>query len=180
RAATKTASKAENFSQSHRHRLEKMSSPAPFRVVFRLRARQPLRPRTEGVHSMTTMIRIALVTVLMTLSATAGRIVAQNSFGTPKTIIHVSVIQWKEGVSAADKKRVLDGVKEMAAKIPGIKNVWTKALRVQPQDYHDAFVIEFENQAAADRYAKDPVHDAWTETFAKIREASLSPQITNE
>jgi len=129
---------------------------------------------------MTTLIRIALVATLMTLGATAGRIVAQNSFGTPKTIIHVSVIQWKEGVSAADKKRVLDGVKEMAAKIPGIKNVWTKALRVQPEGYHDAFVIEFENQAAADRYAKDPAHDAWTEAFAKIREASISPQITNE
>src|SRR4029453_19666934 len=90
------------------------------------------------------------------------------------------VIQWKEGVSAADKKRVLDGVKEMAAKIPGMKNVWTKALRVQPEGYHDAFAIEFENQAAADRYAKDPVHDAWTAAFIKIREASVSPQITNE
>jgi hypothetical protein len=129
---------------------------------------------------MTTVIRIALVTTLMSLSATAAWLVAQNSFGTPKTIIHVSVIQWKEGVSAADKKHALDGVKAMAAKIPGMKNVWTKALRVQPEGYHDAFVIEFENQAAADRYAKDPVHTAWTEAFVKIREASLSPQITNE
>ena len=41
-------------------------------------------------------------------------------------------------------------------------------------------MIEFENQAAADRYAKDPVHDKWTEAFLKIREASISPQITNE
>lgn len=129
---------------------------------------------------MTTVIRIALVTTLMTLSATATWLVAQNRFSTPNTIIHVSVIQWKEGVSAAEKKQVLDGVKDMAAKIPGIKNVWTKALRVQPQGYHDAFVIEFENQAAVDRYAKDPVHDAWTEAFTKIREASLSPQITND
>jgi hypothetical protein len=129
---------------------------------------------------MTTLIRIALVTTLMSLSATAAWLVAQNRFGTPKTIIHVSVIQWKEGVSAADRKQVLDGVKEMAAKIPGITNVWTKALRVQPDGYHDAFVIEFENQAAADRYAKDPVHDAWTAALAKVREASLSPQITNE
>jgi hypothetical protein len=129
---------------------------------------------------MATWIRIALVTALMTLSATGTWLVAQNSFGTPQTIIHVSVIQWKEGVSAAEKKQVLDGVKEMAAKIPGIKNVWTKALRVQPQGYHDAFVIEFENQAAADRYAKDPVHDAWTEALVKIREASISPQITND
>ena len=129
---------------------------------------------------MTTVIRMALVTTLMSLSATATWLVAQNRFSAPKTIIHVSVIQWKEGVSAADKKQVLDGVKEMAAKIPGIKNVWTKALRVQPEGYHDAFVIEFENQAAADRYAKDPVHDKWTEAFLKIREASVSPQITNE
>ena len=129
---------------------------------------------------MTTLVRIALVTALMSVSAAGTWLVAQNTYGTPKTIIHVSVIQWKEGVSAADKKQVLDGVKDMAAKIPGIKNVWTKALRVQPQGYHDAFVIEFENQAAADRYAKDPVHDAWTEALAKIREASLSPQITDD
>jgi hypothetical protein len=129
---------------------------------------------------MTTLIRIAVVTTLMSLSATATWLVAQNNFATPKTIIHVSIIQWKEGVSAADKKQVLDGVKEMAAKIPGMKNVWTKALRVQPEGYHDAFVIEFENQAAADRYAKDPVHDKWTEALAKVREASISPQITNE
>jgi len=129
---------------------------------------------------MTTAIRMALVTTLISLSATTTWLVAQNSFGTPKTIIHVSVIQWKEGVSAAEKKQALDGVKEMAARIPGIKNVWTKALRVQPQGYHDAFVIEFENQAAVDRYAKDPAHDKWTEAFTKIREASLSPQITND
>ena len=129
---------------------------------------------------MTTPTRIVLVTTLTLLSAATTWLVAQNSFGTPKTIIHVSVIQWKEGVSAADKKQVLDGVKEMAAKIPGMKNVWTKAIRVQPQGYHDAFVIEFENQAAADRYAKDPVHDAWTEALAKIREASISPQVTND
>jgi ABC-type phosphate/phosphonate transport system permease subunit len=55
---------------------------------------------------MTTFIRIALMTTLMSLSATATWLVAQNRFGTPKTIIHVSVIQWKDGVSAADKKQV--------------------------------------------------------------------------
>jgi hypothetical protein len=129
---------------------------------------------------MKTSIRIALVTTLLVLSSTATWLVAQNTFGTPKTIIHISIIQWKEGVSAADKQNALNGVKEMAAKIPGMKNVWTKALRVQPEGYHDAFVIEFENQAAADRYAKDPVHDKWTEAFVKIRDASISPQVTND
>jgi len=129
---------------------------------------------------MTRLIRLMLMIALFSLGVTAAWLGAQNRFGTPKTIIHVSVIQWNEGVSAAEKKQVLDGVKDMAAKIPGMKNVWTKAIRVQPEGYHDAFVIEFEDQAAADRYAKDPVHDAWTAAFAKIRQASLSPQITNE
>ena len=129
---------------------------------------------------MTISIRIAVMTTVIVASSTVTWLVAQNKFGTPKSIIHVSIIQWNEGVADADKKRVLDGVKDMAAKIPGMKNVWTKAIRVQPQGYHDAFVIEFEDQAAADRYAKHPVHDKWTEELLKIRAASISPQITND
>jgi hypothetical protein len=129
---------------------------------------------------MTIWIRIAVMSTMIVASSAATWLVAQNKFGTPRTIIHISIIQWNEGVSDADKKRVLDGVKDMAAKIPGMKNVWTKAIRVQPQGYHDAFVIEFEDQAAADRYAKDPVHDKWTEEFVKIRAGSISPQVTND
>jgi hypothetical protein len=125
-------------------------------------------------------LRIGLVTASILASSAATWLVAQSKFGTPKTIIHVSIIQWNEGVSDGDKKRVLDGVKDMAAKIPGMRNVWTKAIRVQPEGYHDAFVIEFEDQAAADRYAKDPVHDKWTEQLLKLRAASISPQITND
>ncbi len=104
---------------------------------------------------------------------------AANKFGTPKTIIHVSLIKWKAGVSEAEKQKALDGVKEMAAQIPGIKNVWTKATRMQPRDYHAAFVIEFENREAAERYAESPLHEAWSMKFLTIREASISPQISN-
>jgi hypothetical protein len=129
---------------------------------------------------MTIWIRIAVMTTTIVASSAATWLVAQNKFGTPRSIIHVSIIQWNEGVADADKKRVLDGVKDMAAKIPGMKNVWTKAIRVQPEGYHDAFVIEFEDQAAADRYAKDPVHDKWTAELLKIRAASISPQVTND
>ena len=129
---------------------------------------------------MKRFVQVTLMTGVLAALASDGGTVAQNKFGTPATIIHVSLIQWKDGVSDADKKKALDGVKEMAGKIPGIRNVWTKARRIQPEGYHDAFVIEFENQAAADRYAKDPVHDAWTKSFIAIREASISPQIANE
>lgn len=124
-------------------------------------------------------LRIALALLIGAGLFAGGYAVAQNKFGTPKTIIHVSLIKWKEGVSDAEKQKALDGVKDMAAQIPGIKNVWIKAVRVQPRDYHAAFVIEFEDRAAADRYAESPVHDAWSKHFLSIREASISPQISN-
>ncbi len=109
----------------------------------------------------------------------SGYVAGQNKFGQPKTIIHLSLIKWKEGVSDADKQKALDGVVQLAAKIPGIKNVWTKVSRMQPRDYHAAFVIEFENRDAADRYAEHPAHEAWRKSFMEIREASISPQVSN-
>ncbi len=110
----------------------------------------------------------------------AARSAAHNKFGLPKTIIHLSLIKWKADVPDAEKQKSLDAVKEMAAQIPGIKNIWIKAVRVQPRDYNAAFVIEFENREAADRYAESPVHQAWTKQFLAIREASISPQVSNE
>jgi hypothetical protein len=127
------------------------------------------------------MRRILVLLAIVSAGAAGLWAAAQkNAFGVPKTIIHVSLIKWKDGVPEAEKQKALNGVKEMASQIPGIKNVWIKAMRVQPQDFHAAFVIEFENQAAHDRYAKDPVHDVWTKHFLSIREASISPQITND
>lgn len=104
---------------------------------------------------------------------------AENKFGTPKTIVHVVTLKWKPDASEADRQKVLEGVKEMAAKIPGIKNVWIKAERVQPREFHSAFAIEFESREAADRYAEDPTHAAWSKQEQTIREASYSLQITN-
>ena len=54
---------------------------------------------------LTTAIRTILLTTLLALSVTATWPVAQNRFAAPKTIVHVSLIQWKEGVPAAAKKQ---------------------------------------------------------------------------
>ncbi len=124
-------------------------------------------------------LRLACAVLLAAALFAGGYVTAQNKFGTPSTIIHISLIQWKAGVSDADKQKALDGVKEMAGKIPGIKNVWLKATRMQPRDYHAAFVIEFENRAAAEAYAEHPLHEQWSKFFLSIREASISPQISN-
>lgn len=110
----------------------------------------------------------------------AGYLAGQNQFGMPKSIIHVSLIKWKEGTSEADRLKAIHGVKKMAALIPGIKNIWIKPLRMQPRDFHAAFVIEFKDREAAAVYAEHPAHEDWLKHYLPIRETSISPQITNE
>lgn len=108
-----------------------------------------------------------------------GYVSGQNRFGQPKTIIHVVEIKWQPGVSDADKQRVLNGVREMAGKIPGVKNIWVKADRLEPRDFNAGYAIEFQNRAAADAYAESSIHDAWDKSYVPLRAASVSIQITN-
>jgi hypothetical protein len=138
-------------------------------------------PKSQSEAPVMTKQRIALAVLVAAVLFAGGYVFAQakNKFGTPSSIIHISLIQWKEGTPDAEKQKALDGVKKMAAEIPGIKNVWIKAVRVQPREYHAAFAIEFADQAAHDTYAKHPAHTAWREHFLSIREASISPQVSN-
>ena len=130
---------------------------------------------------MNARLRTAMIAVTAAAVFFAGYAAGQtqNKFGTPKSIIHVVTVKWKADASEADRQKVLEGVKEMAGKIAGIRNVWIKAERVQPREFNSAFVIEFESREAADRYAQDPAHAAWSKQEQAIREASYSLQITN-
>jgi hypothetical protein len=109
----------------------------------------------------------------------AGYAAAQAHFGQPKTVLQISIIKFNEGVTDEQAQRVIDGVKVVAAKIPGIKNIWLKAARMEPRDFDAVIVIEFVNRAAADRYAESPVHEAWSKELQRIRLTSISPQVTN-
>jgi antibiotic biosynthesis monooxygenase (ABM) superfamily enzyme len=109
----------------------------------------------------------------------SGYVAGQNKFGQPKTIIHMVILKWNPGVSDADKQGALEGIKDMAAKVPGVKNVWIKAERLQPRDFSAAFAIEFQNRTAADAYAESPVHQAWDKKYTMLRESSISEQVTN-
>ena len=104
---------------------------------------------------------------------------AKNNFAQPKTVLQVSLVKWKKGVSDVDKQKAIDGVKELAGQIPGIKTIWLKVDRMQPRDYDTAFAIEFASREAANDYAENPLHDAWSKAYLAIRETSISPQLTN-
>src|SRR5262245_2644664 len=123
-------------------------------------------------------------------AALALAVVGANRYAAPRTIVHVVTILWKEDSTPEQQRASLEGVKKMAAEIPGIKNVWIKPLKVQGsgkegkdgkpgRPYESAFVIEFADQAAADRYVDHPAHIEWNKTYLAIREESTSHQITN-
>jgi Stress responsive A/B Barrel Domain len=118
---------------------------------------------------------IALAAALFAGGYAAG----QNKFGMPKSVVHVVIIKWKPDTPEAERQMVIDGIKGMAAKIPGVKNVWLKGDRIQPRDFTSAFAIEFVNRDAADAYAESPIHKAWADHYVPLREESRSIQVTN-
>jgi hypothetical protein len=134
------------------------------------------------------MISATLFVVL--LGAAIG--VAANKYNKPKSVLHVVTLLYKDGTTDEQKKEVLDGIERMAAEIPGIRNVWLKGTSVQGnypykqadgsiklRPVTDAFVIEFENEAAFQSYADHPAHRAWEKVYMNVRERSITTDVTN-
>ena len=109
----------------------------------------------------------------------APGVAAVNRFGQPKTVIHVVLYKFKDATSENDREQALAGIKEMAGKIPGIKNFWLKTERNQVKDFSGVYVIEFASPNAAADYAESPVHEVWRKRWEQLRENSLSFQISN-
>jgi len=128
--------------------------------------------------------RISLCAALFFGGMAAGKLApgsaaAQNRFGQPKTVLHVVVYKFKDTVSNYDREKSLLGIKELAAKIHGIKNVWLKTERNQIREFSGVYAIEFTSEEAAADYAESPLHEAWAKRWQELRENSLSFQISN-
>jgi len=128
--------------------------------------------------------QIALGTALFVSGVAAGTLRArsaavQNHFGQPKTVLHVVVYKFREDTSNYDREKAIEGIKDMAGKIPGIKNIWLKTERNQARDFSGVYAIEFASPEAAADYAESPVHEAWSKSWQQKRENSLSFQVSN-
>jgi antibiotic biosynthesis monooxygenase (ABM) superfamily enzyme len=108
-----------------------------------------------------------------------GSVSAQNKFGQPKTVLHVVVYKFKDATSEYDRQKALDGIKDLARKIPGVKNIWLKTNRNQIRDYSGVYAIEFTSPESAADYAESPAHEAWAKQWESLRENSLSFQVSN-
>ncbi len=126
--------------------------------------------------------RILLGTLLPVLLIT-GIVIGQNQFGAPKSVVHVVTLKWKKEATPAQRQQALDGVRVMAGKIPGIRNIWIKTLKVQgpsaDMPFDAAFVMEFADEAALKAYVDHPAHRQWEAIYLPIRESSRTHDITN-
>jgi hypothetical protein len=104
---------------------------------------------------------------------------ALNRFGQPKTVIHTVAYKFRPTTSLNDQQQAIAGIRDMAGKIPGIKNIWLKTERNQIRDFDGVYVIEFTSAEAAADYAESPIHDAWRKKWEQLRENSLSFQASN-
>lgn len=124
-------------------------------------------------------VRLMASLLVLAVVFLAGVAVGKNTFSEPQTVLHVVSLKWKADSTPEQRTRAITAIREMAAEVPGIKNIWLKPDRVQPRAYDTAFAIEFESRAAADAYAEHPAHDKWYEVYMPAREESRSLQITN-
>ena len=120
------------------------------------------------------------VLVIAVLAALAvGAAIGANNFNTPQTILHVVVVKWRADSTPQQQQAAIDGIRKMAADVPGLKNVWVRKLKVQPADYSTAFAMEFESKATFDAYTGSAAHKEWEKLYLPYREESNTQDITN-
>ncbi|HVW86548.1 MAG TPA: Dabb family protein [Bryobacteraceae bacterium] len=124
------------------------------------------------------MKKIALALLAVALVAT-GLLIGANTFNAPPTILHVVTVKWKADSTPQQQQAAIDGIKKMAADVPGLKNIWVKKIKVQPADYSASFAMEFESKAAFDAYTNSAAHKAWEKLYLPLREESHTQDITN-
>ena len=123
------------------------------------------------------MTRRILLGCTMIVILAVGIAIGQGKFGQPKSVLHIVTLKWKEGTTAEQRQKAIDGVKTLASKYPGITNVWLKPIKVQGTDA--VFVMEFKDEAALKAYVDTPAQKEWYEVYIPVRGQSQTHDVTN-
>lgn len=112
------------------------------------------------------------------LAALAGCLFLSAAPARPKSVLHIITIQWKADASEAQIDKAIQAAGSM--NYPGLKNVWTKPIKMQlPDGYKSIIVMEFESEDALKRYADSDAQKKWYEVYLPIREESRTHDVTN-
>jgi uncharacterized protein (DUF1330 family) len=122
------------------------------------------------------MIRNTLLALFAALALMTANLTAAPA--KPKSVIHVITVQWKAGTTDDQIAKAIKAAETM--NYPGLKNVWTRAIKMQlPEGYKNIIVMEFESEDAFKKYTNSPAQKKWYEVYMPIREESRTHDITN-
>jgi hypothetical protein len=126
------------------------------------------------------MKKILLALCFATLLAFGhGAVAAESTSSTsPKTVIHIVTVKWKDGTTAEQIKAALDGARALPARYKGITHVWTNAIKVQGDKTH-VIVMEFANEKALADYTDSDAQKEWYKVYLDIRGQSTTFDVTN-
>lgn len=126
-----------------------------------------------------TLRRFAAIVLCVWAAWAAGRAAASRAVQKPRTVLQVVTIRWAAGASPELRRAALEGIEKLAAETPGVQGIWMRPLRVQPRDFMSAYALEFEDQAAAERFARSPAHEVWNKAFLSLVDESRTQILTN-
>ena len=86
------------------------------------------------------------------------------------TVMHCFAFTPVAGATQADWDAWYKATDALPKKISGLKRVWYGKLRRPMQKREYAACMEFENEAAFDKYGPHPEHKAWEAVYGKVRE----------
>lgn len=87
-------------------------------------------------------------------------------------VLHLVLLGWKDGVSEYDRRAVVEGMRGLRDRIPGIRAVQdgpSASPEGLEQGHDHAFVMTFESAAHRDAYLPHPAH---LEVAERIRAAA--------
>src|SRR5260370_2431280 len=117
-----------------------------------------------------------LLAFMIGVCVAAGAALAQP----PSTVIHVINVKWKADATPEQIKAAIDAARQLPARFPGIKRVWTRNLKYQGQEgMKQAIVMEFESQDALRKYENSAAQKWWYDVYLPIREESAPHDIPN-
>jgi hypothetical protein len=141
-----------------------------------------------GPITMKTFTPLLLAGSLLLLGAVTAP-AASNSAGatasaSPKSIMHVVTVAWKDGTTPEQIKAAIDGVQKLPSQFKGITRVWTKTVKVQNPPgaivkKSHVFAMEFADAAALEAYEGSPAQLEWYKSYMPIRETSTTYDISN-
>lgn len=123
---------------------------------------------------------VTVVFLAVGASVCASHAAAQAAAQAPSTVIHIINVKWKEDATPEQIQAVIDAVRQLPSKYPGIKRVWTKNIKYQGEEgYKQAIVMEFESQDALKKYEDSPAQLAWYKIYLPVRDESRTHDVTN-